>query len=350
MGLYGGGGSAPEPDPNVGIAALKSAEIGEDYMGFMRNQANISNAWAETDRQRYKTVFEPLQDEYIAKAQAGPDYDGVAAAVDRAGADASRKFSLAQGQEERRLAASGVNPASGRSTESTRRSELTEALGVAGARNTTRLTERQRAEAEADAMETNAINMGSGLAVNPATSLGMSNSANSSGFRGAMQGYGQQGQLLNQDYRNRLSAWQADQASSSSMWGGVGSLAGLGISMMRSSKDYKEDKRPARGVLDAVKEMPVEQWKYKDGIADGGQHVGPYAEDFHAATGKGDGKSIPMQDAIGVTMGAVQELAEKVDKLEGGGKAKSKSRGVKSDAGTKAGSGPSPRSIMQGAA
>lgn len=349
MGMYGGG-SAPAPDPNVGIAALKSAEIGEDYLAFMRSQADISNAWAEDDRARYKTVFEPLQDEYIAEAQAGPDYDGVSAAVDRAGADARRQFSLAQGQEERRLAASGVNPASGRSTEATRRSELTEALGVAGARNTTRLTERQRAEAEADAMQTNAINMGSGLAVNPATSLGMSNSANSSGFQGAMQGYGQQGQLLNQDYRNRLSAWQADQASSNSMWGGIGSIAGLGMSLAMSSKDYKEDKRPARGVLDAVKEMPVEQWKYKDGIADGGHHVGPYAEDFHAATGKGDGKTIPLQDAIGVTMGAVQELADKVDKLEGKKATKRKSRGVKSNTGPNTGAGPSPRSIMEGAA
>ncbi|WP_104019132.1 tail fiber domain-containing protein [Roseovarius nitratireducens] len=346
MGIYGGG-SAPSPDPKIGEAAMKSAEIGEDYLGFMREQAKISNKWAEDDRSRYKSVFEPLQDQYINEALQGPDYDEVAGSVRRAGADARRQFSLAQGQEERRLAASGVDPASGRSREATRRSELTEALGVAGARNTTRITERARAEDRADAETANAINMGSGLAVNPATSLGISNSANSSGFRGAMQGYGQQGQLLNTQYQQQLQSWQADQASSNSMWGGIGSLAGLGISMM-SSKDYKEDKRPARGVLDTLKGMPVEEWTYKKGIADEGRHIGPYAEDFHSATGKGDGKSIPFQDALGVTMGAVQELADKVDKLEGGKTRRKRpgGRGVMDTAPREAsGSGPEPRSI-----
>lgn len=338
---------SPRPDPRVGEAALKSAEIGEDYLRFMREQAAISNRWADEDRSRYRTVFEPLQDDYIREAMAGPDYSEVDAAVTRAGADVSRQFSLAQGQEERRLAASGVDPASGRSREAARRSELTEALGTAGARNTTRLSERARAEDKADAETANAINMGSGLAVNPATSLGMSNNANSSGFQGAMSGYGQQGQMLNNDYRNRLAAWQADQAQSSSLWGGVGNLAGLGISMM-SSKDYKENKRPARGVLDAVKEMPVEEWTYKKGIADEGRHIGPYAEDFHAATGKGDGKSIPIQDAIGLTMGAVQELSDKVDKLGKGGtrRKRTKGRGVMGTVPREAsGAGPEPRSI-----
>jgi len=332
----------------MGIAAMKSAKTGEYYLAFMKDQAAISNEWAAEDRSRYKSVFEPLQDQYISEALQGPDYDGVEGAITRAGADARRQFSMAQGQEERRLAAAGVNPASGRSREATRRSELTEALGVAGARNTTRLTERARAEAEADTKMANAINLGSGLAVNPGTSLGMANSAASSGFSGAMQGYGQAGQILGNQHSAQMRAYNADQAASSELWGGVGSLAGLGISML-SSKDYKEDKRPARGVLDTLKKMPVEEWKYKDGIADGGEHVGPYAEDFHAATGQGDGKSIPLQDAIGVTMGAVQELAEKVEALEGGAKPKKKGRGVMRDTAPEGNvqAGPGPRSIME---
>lgn len=341
-----GGSSAPMPDPRIGEAALRSAAIGEDYLAFMKDQAATSNAWAAEDRSRYKSLFEPMQDAYIEDAGRGPDYAEVDGAVRRAGADARRNFSLAQGQEERRLAASGVNPASGRSREATRRSELTEALGTAGARNTTRLVERQRAEAEAETMRANAINLGSGLGVNPATSLGLSNSAMSSGASGAMKGQGQAGQMFGMMDRQRMAAWEADQQSSASMWGGVGQLAGAGLSML-SSKDYKEDKKPARGVLDAVKGMPVEEWSYKKGIADEGRHIGPYAEDFHAATGRGDGKSIPMQDAIGVTMGAVKELAAKVDKLEGSAKPKRKGRGVMADAPPeKMQAGPGPRSIM----
>ena len=62
--------------------------------------------------------------------------------------------------------------------------------------------------------------------------------------------------------------------------------------------------------------MPVEQWTYNKGQGDGGTHVGPYAEDFTAATGMGDGKTIKAQDAFGVTAGAVKELAAKVNRIE----------------------------------
>ena len=61
--------------------------------------------------------------------------------------------------------------------------------------------------------------------------------------------------------------------------------------------------------------MPVDKWRYKPGRGDGGEHVGPYAQDFAAATGQGDGKSIDMISAIGVTMGAIRDLDKKVDKM-----------------------------------
>lgn len=336
----GGGSSAPDPDPNIGIAARESAEIGRDYLNWMREQSEISNEWADTDRERHQSVFVPLQDEYIARVAEGPDYDGVEADVRNVRADTRLQLSQAQAQQERAQAAMGIDPRSGRSSETARRSELDEALAVAGAGNATRLQGRQAAEAEHEMVQSNAINLGSGLGVNPATSLGLSNSSMSSGFSGAMQGQGQLIDGLNMQHRQKMAKWEADQQQSNSLWGGIGNLAGLGISMM-SSKEYKEDKRPAKGVLDAVRSMPVEEWKYKEGLGDGGAHVGPYAEDFHAATGKGDGKSIPIIDAIGVTMGAVQELDRKMRKGEG--KAKG---GNADDPGDRRGSGPSPKSIM----
>jgi hypothetical protein len=337
---FGGGQSAPDPDPRIGEAALKSAEIGGKYLDWMKDQSKISNKWALDDRARHQTVFQPLQDEYIARSQEGPDYAGVEQDVDRAAADASLQASQAQAQMDRQLAAQGIDPRSGRSAETMRRSELDEALMTTGVSNQTRLQGRAAAEAESEMMKSNAINMGSGLGVNPATSLGLSNSSMSSGFSGAMKGQGQMMSGLNMQYGQQMDKWRADQEQSNSLWGGIGNIAGLGISMM-SSKEYKEDKRPAKGVLDAVRSMPVEEWKYKEGLGDGGAHVGPYAEDFHAATGKGDGKSIPIIDAIGVTMGAVQELDRKMRKGEGRAKG-----GNADDPGDRRGSGPSPKSIM----
>lgn len=312
MGKYGS--SAPKPDKKMGEAALLSAQTGQEFLSFMRDQAAITNNWADTDRARQQSVFTPLQDDYIARAQEGPDYGAVEGDVRRAKADVTQAFDTAQQQEGRRLAAMGVNPGAGRSTEATRRSEIAQGLAEAGASNTTRLVSRARAEAEDESRRANAINLGSGLAVNPATSIGLSNGAIGTGFSGAMQGYGQQANILATDFNARMNAWEANQARGASMWGGLGSLAGLGISML-SSKDYKEDKRPVRGALEALQDMPVEEWSYKKGVADEGRHVGPYAEDFQAATGKGDGRSIPLQDYMGVTVAAVQELAAKVDDL-----------------------------------
>ena len=127
-----------------------------------------------------------------------------------------------------------------------------------------------------------------------------------------MDGQRTKGSLLNQQYQNQLAQWDRE----SEMWGGIAAGAGqlLGAAFF-SSKDAKTDKKPSKGNLEAVENMPVEEWTYRDGIADEGRHVGPYAEDFAKETGVGDGKSINVIDAIGVTMGAVKELSNKVDRI-----------------------------------
>ena len=144
--------------------------------------------------------------------------------------------------------------------------------------------------------------------------MGISNGAIQSGGGAAMQGYGQQGQMLNQQYQQQMQSWQANQAGLGSLMGGLGSLAGL---MIPSSKGIKHDKKPMKDALGAVRKMPVEAWTYDEGKGDGGRHIGPYAEDFKKATGIGDGKSIDVVSMLGVTLGAVRQLDEKVSKIAG---------------------------------
>jgi hypothetical protein len=100
--------------------------------------------------------------------------------------------------------------------------------------------------------------------------------------------------------------------------GGLSTAAGIAakVAPMFSSKEYKEAKRPMKGALDGVRKLKVDRWKYKGEFSDQDDHIGPYAEDFRDAFGVGDGKTISMIDAHGVTLGALQELAEKVDRLE----------------------------------
>ncbi len=70
-------------------------------------------------------------------------------------------------------------------------------------------------------------------------------------------------------------------------------------------------------VLAKVAAMPIQRWNYK---TDAGslQHIGPMAQDFHAAFGLNgsDNKHISTVDAQGVALAAIQGLNQKLDGLK----------------------------------
>jgi hypothetical protein len=81
-----------------------------------------------------------------------------------------------------------------------------------------------------------------------------------------------------------------------------------------SDRNAKQDFAPvnSRDVLDRVLALPLSTWSY---ISDPGvKHVGPMAQDFHAAFRVGiDDKSIATVDADGVALAAIQGLNQKVE-------------------------------------
>jgi len=65
-------------------------------------------------------------------------------------------------------------------------------------------------------------------------------------------------------------------------------------------------------VLEKLAGMPISQWNYKQ--AKGERHIGPMAQDFHAAFGLGpDDKHIAVVDEGGVALAAIQGLNQKVE-------------------------------------
>lgn len=358
----GGSSKAPAPDPQIGAAALKQAKTGEQWLKFAREQFAVgnarqdkidaltgqvteaqlksmtdSNARADEMWDRYQNVFKPEQDRYIQEARDWDSQERQSEVAAEAKASVMGNAAAAQQQNQRSMASMGVNPNSGRFAGIDRANNTGTALAAAGAQNQA----RNQVRSQGLALQEGIANMGQGATSTSAQQVGLGlnsgnsatgnmNAANSQwqgnnaimgqGFAGQMQGYAGQASTLNNLYGNELNAWsakqQASSANSAGLMSGIGNIAGMAMSYFSSEK-LKEDKRPVDGALDAIEKMPVEQWKYKDGVEDGGEHIGPYAEDFHKATGKGDGKSIPVQDAIGVTMKAVQELSHKVDKLAG---------------------------------
>jgi hypothetical protein len=260
----------------------------------------------------------------------------------RAASDVEQAASTARATAVRNLSRMGINPNAARFADLNNEIALATTAQKAGAMTNARLA----ADQMLDQKRMNAINVGRNLpqtqlsAIGTGSNVGNSNAAlfNAQdagmargydgamrGLSGAMAGQGSLGNMMNQQYANQLTAYQADNAAIS----GLGQLAGTAAMMyFMSSEDMKKDKQPmARGeALGAVRNMPVERWTYKEGVEDEGRHVGPYAEDFARQTGVGNGKAINVQDAIGVALGAIKDLDAKVEALSGGSRKAKKMR------------------------
>lgn len=354
-----GSSSAPAPDPKIGEAALLQAKTGQEWLGFAKDAFAVSNErqaeldaltkqvsemqigvmgdqaeWMRADRERYEKQFRPLEDEFLqeAKDYATPERQADAAA--EAKADVQTAAMGARDAARRDAASMGINPNSGRHAGIDRGAEMGGALATAGAQNTA----RQQVRDKGLALKADAVNLGRGLPAQSAQAAAMGLSAGSNavglnqgtnqqfinstgimgqGFGGAMQGYAGMGSTLNQQYSTQVSAWEAQQRMNAANAGGIGKAIGGIAGLIFSDENAKEDKKqiPDGEALQAVKAMPVEEWRYKEGVADGGEHVGPYAQDFQRETGLGDGTAIAAQDAIGITMKAVQDLDAKVEQI-----------------------------------
>lgn len=357
-------GDAPTPDPNIKKAANAQAATGNAWLNFSTNAyanaqdrqaaldataGTVSSAAlgaqdaaltnAATDRARYENTFVPLQDQIINDAKNYDSAENQAAAAASAGADTQSAIAAQQAATERQQASMGVNPNSGRFQGIQRAQGLNSALAVAGAKNDARETVRNTGQA----LRLNAVGLGANLPQQSlaATQVGLgagqdaagvlgaanqqslaANNIMNSGYAGQMQGYQGQAATLGNLYAQQVSAYnaqqQADAASTAGLYGAIGTGLGL-YAGYKSSKDVKTDKEPIPEgeALEAVESLPVERWRYMPGIEDGGEHVGPYAEDMQRVTGLGDGKSIKVQDAIGLTMKAVQDVNKKVDRIAG---------------------------------
>jgi hypothetical protein len=271
-----GGGDAPSPDPNIGKAAMKNAEIGEDWLAFAREQFAAGNVrqeemddlttavidqqlvtaeqqadWATKDRDRYENVFQPLQDEFVKEAGEYGSPERQAQAAAEARTDIMKASSSQKGAAQRQMASMGINPNSGRFRAIERSADVNTAVAAGGASNAARQMIRDKGLA----LKADAINIGSGLPSQTATAAGIGlNAGNSAvnnqgaansnfyqnngvmgqGFGGAMQGYSNQGNILSDLYGNQVQAWQAQQQANATSAGGIGSMvgtiAGAGIS------------------------------------------------------------------------------------------------------------------------
>lgn len=350
--------SAPAPDPQIGKAALMQAQTGENWLAFAKDAFAVSEVrqkeldaltnkvteqqlglatdqakWSKEDRARYESVYKPIEDEFINEAKNYGTEAKQAEAAAEARADVQTAAATNRAATERANASMGVTPGSGRFAGVQAASDLGASLAEAGAANTARQGVRDKALA----LKADVVNLGKGLPAQAAAGAGGSVAASgtalsgnqatngqalaastimNSGFSGAMQGYAGQASTLNQQYGLQLDAWKTKQQMNAAGAQGIGSfLGGIGGLLFKSDENAKENKETIEDgeALEALKAMPVEAWDYKEGVADEGRHIGTYAQDFTKQTGLGDGQNIAAQDAIGITMKAVQDVDNKLD-------------------------------------
>lgn len=383
-GLLGGGGGAsmPAADPNIAKYAAKNADlatktadtstasykanqarqaafdkltqqiVGQQQQIGQQQQQNAGNIWDQ-----YTKTFMPVQQQVATDALNMDSAANQEKAAGQAGSQVAQSYNNAQQQQARRLQSMGINPNSGRALALDNATKLQQAADSASAMNTARtnvikqgITARQNAAS----LGLNVANTGNNteqqaLAANgaaTATAAAPMNTENqnvatlNSGMGTAIQGNNAAAGALNNQYSTQVNAAIAQNQADASSSAGLGQLAGqigsaylLGpAALATSSKKAKTEKSGISDskTLNKVKSLPVQNWRYKKGVADGGKHTGPYAEDVNKHFGDSaapGGKAIDMVSMNGITLSAIKGLAKQVDKLQGQVK-KIASRGV----------------------
>ena len=322
----------------------KQLQIGQDVADQQQTDAAKASGRADQQWSQYQTTFQPIEEKM---AQEAMDYGSEAdqeRATGQAAADVSQQFQSQRAAAQRQLASMGVKPNSGAFMTQNRESDAAEAAARAAAMTGTRQAVKDKGvslRAGAAAFGRNqtntagqqvGISTGTGSAATQSAGAGVGSTLAAGSSLNA--GYGAQigaansavqanlglGSLMNQSY-----GIQAQQAGAG--MAGLGSLIGTGIGAYAmnpkafSSKGFKEDGEPVSSeeAVDAFKRIPVESWKYKDGIADGGRHVGPYAEDVQRELGDEvapGGKVIDLVSMSGAQTAAIKGLADKLEQQE----------------------------------
>jgi len=357
--------SQPKPDPAIGQAAADQAALSREMAGTAREelafgreqydryapmfdqlmqqqigQGQQDAAFGASQLERYGRVFQPVEDRMVGEAMNYDSPERIAQRTATAANTVQGQFDNARGQEDRRLASMGVDPASGRSVQGGVDGANQLALAKAGAIN----TERTNTELTGMQLRQGVANFGRGLPQQGLQASQVSIGANqaaagmpgqSAGTRSAFAqpalSYSGVAGSTGSSAANILNTQYGQQVQSrGDAMGAIGTVAGAIGRVALSDVNAKQNIEPVEGdaAMSALRKVPVSQWQFKPGQGDGGQHVGPMAQDVNAAMGEEaapGGKAIDLVSMNGVNMAAIKALDARLAKLESG---KGKTKGA----------------------
>ena len=268
-----GGGKAPKADPMVGQAAMLSAQTGQQWLDFRRQayeeakprleqMDNLSMQVAQQGLQasqfqdqvareqyaQYQKLGVPAIERMYGDAAKYGSAENQEIAAQEAGTDVQQQLAASRQANTRAMIRMGVNPNSGAFQSMANDQALSGAVAQAGAMTGARKNVRDQgimltkdaagfaAGQPSNAAATFASSVQSGLGgLSALATANQGHNQNTQvmgqGMAGAMSGYGQQANILNADYANRLQAYQINKQSSSAnitgLLGAAGTAAGI---------------------------------------------------------------------------------------------------------------------------
>lgn len=372
---------APAPDPQIGQASLNQIALSKQeyddqkaltdkYAPLYASEISASTAAQQQETQEsadtyanYKQYFQPVQDQFATDAASYSTEGRKQQAAQTAAGQVGTAYDAARAQQQDQLQAGGVQAGSGKALALNNSLNISEAVAKAGASNTA----RTNVENTGLSLEQNASSLGAGL---PVTSLQQAGAAQNSGAAAqgsvaglsgltaaplttstagttaginGLLGYNQAQQNATNSANGFFSDIIGAGAGAYGMYKGsskgiktkisrvdgkaavAGLVAGGGGPAEKQTVGLKADAKPlainGKKALDGLcsGDMPVDGWKYHDGVEDSGDHVGPYAEDVQAAFGDKvapGGKMIHMGHMAQINGAALAQLAKKVVALK----------------------------------
>jgi hypothetical protein len=224
----------------------KSSAVTDELVKASLDRQAKLDAAGEEDRQRYKAVFQPLEDSLASEAQ---DYATPARREQRAGAamaDVTNQFNVARTAAQDRLESFGIDPSQVRAGALDISSRVSEAAARAGAGNMS----REQTDATARALRSEAINVGRGYPGQVAQAYGLAgqtgqgaastefgNIQSGAGTMGSApqwgsigtQAAGTWGNLLHTGYSDLLDRYKAQNSTSSGWGSALGLVGGIGL-------------------------------------------------------------------------------------------------------------------------
>lgn len=260
--------------------------------------------------------YAPLEDQLIAKRERFGSQAYQQEQINAAKTDVTKAFADQRAQSDASAASMGIDPTNPRRAAMNRGMNIAEAGATAGAG-----TMARRAVEKQDFDTLAALSTRGDVKTDQALKAGSiggdlymkGQSLNSNQF---MQGRELDLKKFMQWRDLQMGKDKSDAAADDAGWSGIGSIVGTIGGFLLSSRELKTDLKPYRGGRQAIRALPIGRWRYKEGVGDEGEHIGTYAEDFQKVTGKGDGTTIPVVDAVGVMMSAIKEQDRAIQRLE----------------------------------